>query len=156
MPEEIYNSLDVVFDMAIVQGVRNSPEQEEGEDPNPEIQYTGGSIDLLSSKALVNLQIFEDMFAQCVSGQLLCMDIIDWGARLPLTGEEVLWLDLKTPGGDKIELPAFYIYNVTSVESDDMPHGKGWRLDFSSWTHVVGNQDTSHLSGILFKIMNHS
>ena len=149
MPEEIYNSLDVVFDMAIVQGVRNSPEQEEGEEPNPEIQYTGGSIDLLSSKALVNLQIFEDMFAQCVSGQLLCMDVIDWGARLPLTGEEVLWLDLKTPGGDTIELPAFYIYNVTSVESDDMPNGKGWRLDFSSWTHVVGNQDTSHLSGIL-------
>ena len=55
MPEENYSAIDVVFDMAIVQGVRNSPEQEEGEEPNSEIQYTGGSIDLLASKALVNL-----------------------------------------------------------------------------------------------------
>lgn len=149
MPEEIYNSLDVVFELATIQGVRNSPEPENGDDIDYDLSYTGGTIDLLESKALVNLQIFEDMFAQCVSGQLLCMDVIDWGSRLPLTGEEVLWLDLKTPQGDTIELPAFYVYNVTSVESEDMPNGKGWLLDFSSWTHLVGNRDIAHLSGIL-------
>ena len=134
---EIFNQYDVDIQMLVLQNIQGS----------------GGEINLLTTDAFLSLTIYEDMFAPSLSGRILLKDVFDWGSLLPLSGEEILWMDIgsvDTSGGSRlVEIPPMYVYGLHQIESDEQVHGKQWVLDFSSWTHVVGNWDESHLTGLL-------
>ena len=122
------------------------------------IQGSGNSIDLLETETFLSLTLYEDMFAPSLSGRILLKDTIDWGSVLPLTGEELLWIDIgsvDTSGEDrKVEVPPMYVYNIHPLEGEDFIHGKQWVLDFSSTTHLIGNWDERHLTGLLSEEQN--
>ena len=139
--EGIQNQYDVNVKKAILVGIQNS--------------IWNNEVDLIAINAFLQISLYEDMFAPSVAGRILLRDVYDWGSALPLLGEELLLLDLETPGVDEdtnpppLKLPLFYVYNISQVESSIIPQGRQWVLDFSSWPHIVHNQHyTSHLHGL--------
>lgn len=77
-----------------------------------EIVTNAGTV-LNVTNQVVSLQIFEDLFAPFVTGQLLILDSIDISSVLPLVGEERVNIDIETPGFNGFT-GQFYLYKMSN------------------------------------------
>jgi hypothetical protein len=80
MPDQRFNQYDVNITMMTLENIQGS----------------GNSIDFLETETFLSLSLYEDMFAPSLSGRILLKDTIDWASSLPLTGEEILWMDISS------------------------------------------------------------
>ena len=101
-------------------------------------------FNVLKEKALEALTIFEDMFKPSLSGTMVVRDEIDWGNQLPFVGEETLFLDIEVKDTGIIQVPPLSIYSVKEIKRDE-PATRYWELSFSSYGHVGGKWNDSHL-----------
>jgi hypothetical protein len=82
-----------------------------------ELQSANGR--LLDISAIIgDITIYEDIFSNTMSGYLLVQDTLDLVNTLPLTGEELLHVDLSTPSLKGAIKKTFYIYKLSSMASN--------------------------------------
>lgn len=75
----------------------------------------GVYIDIANQIAAV--QLFEDIFSPFITGTLIIKDTLDMLNAFPLSGEEYLWLSIKTPTMPKGNIEGkFYIFKMSNRE----------------------------------------
>jgi len=83
--------------------------------------YTSSGNVLNLTKAVQNIEIFEDMFSTALSGTLLILDVDNIGENGPVIGQEYMTMKITTPTLDDQEIDitqsSFAIYKVTMKES---------------------------------------
>ena len=83
--------------------------------------YTSSGNVLNLTKAVQNIEIFEDMFSTALSGTLLILDVDNIGENGPVIGQEYMTMKITTPTLDDQEIDitqsSFAIYKVTTRES---------------------------------------
>lgn len=97
----------------------------------------GTSIDVRN--LILQLQIFEDMFAPFMTGNLTLKDSVDLTNLFPLIGEETLELDIQTPSfnaPDQKISQTFYIYKITE-RSEITDTAMGYVLHFTSEEAII-------------------
>lgn len=66
---------------------------------------------------VVGIQLFEDIFSPFITGTLIIKDSLDMLNAFPLSGEEYLWLNIKTPTMPKGNIEGkFYIFKMANRE----------------------------------------
>lgn len=66
---------------------------------------------------IAGIQIFEDIFSPFITGNLIIKDSLDMLNAFPLSGEEYLWLNIKTPTMPKGNIQGkFYIFKMSNRE----------------------------------------
>lgn len=100
---------------------------------------SSNSVDVMG--LMMELTIFEDMFATCVSGELLINDSLDLVALLPITGFDFLKLIYSKPGQDDIEISrVFRIYKIDRrMVNEGNQSGQVYSLRFCSEENIVSN-----------------
>ena len=74
------------------------------------VSATGKAIDITAIMA--DLTLYEDIFSNSMSGFVILQDSLDLINSLPLVGQELLKLELKTPTLDTKIVKTFYIYKL--------------------------------------------
>jgi len=72
----------------------------------------GTSVDITS--LMVDLTIYEDLFSNTMSGYVMVLDALDLISNLPLIGQELLNIEIRTPTIQNSIKKAFYIYKLHS------------------------------------------
>ena len=62
---------------------------------------TGEKIDLVRNLSIIEINIFEDIFKSCMSGSIIVCDSRDIVNKVPIIGQELLYLKIST---DKVSL----------------------------------------------------
>lgn len=77
---------------------------------------SGNSLNVINQ--VIAIQVFEDLFSPFISGNLILKESIDILNALPITGQEWLELQIKTPSFDDEEdiKGKFFVYKVTDRE----------------------------------------
>lgn len=77
---------------------------------------TGNSFNIINQ--VIGVQIFEDLYSPHMSGNIIVKDSLDILNNLPITGQELLDIKIKTPSlPDDYDLSGkFYIYKMTDRE----------------------------------------
>lgn len=97
----------------------------------------GTSIDVRN--LILQLQIFEDMFAPFTTGNVALKDSVDLTNFFPLIGEELFELDVQTPSFNAPEQKisqTFYIYKITE-RSEITDTAMGYVLHFISQEAII-------------------
>ena len=89
------------------------------------LRYAGDiditSVNIISTKdqlhsitdQVMSIELYEDIFSPFLSGKILVRDSHEFTSLLPLVGEEILVLFLKTPGLDIEYKHSFFIYKMS-------------------------------------------
>ena len=103
-------------------------------------------IDILGENALGEISITEDMFAPSLSGVMTINDFVDFGSKLPLKGNELLWIQIEGPDSEEevIDLPPFHIYAVEE-QNTSLSNAKSFACYFVSRDLTFTTYDTTHL-----------
>ncbi len=90
-------------------------------------------VDLTS--LIYQLEIFEDIFASSMSGQLVISETYNLINQLPIIGEEILEIEFSTPTFTEKFTKSFYVYKLTDriVKGDKK---QGYILHFMSFENV--------------------
>jgi hypothetical protein len=82
------------------------------------INYKGNTIDI--SNLVIEFNLFEDMFANSLSGNLVIVDTVDLITTIPLSGEELLDVEFITPSLTTGYKHRFYVYKLSDrkIEGD--------------------------------------
>lgn len=93
------------------------------------------------------ISIFEDLFSNGLSGELLMADNVGASDLMNLTGNEKLTIELITdPDNGEVEIKEFYVYSVTSRLRNN-PTSEVYKLQFVSFESVL-NEHTHVYSAI--------
>ena len=105
-----------------------------------------GIIDILDNNALVEISITEDMFAPSLSGTMTINDFTDFGSKLPLKGNELLWIQIQGPDSEEevVDLPPFHIYAVEE-QNTSLSNAKTFICYFVSRDLTFTTYDETHL-----------
>lgn len=76
--------------------------------------YTSYALNIVNQVLAIN--IYEDMFSNFITGNISVQESLDLSSTLPMIGEEVLELNITTPGLDAPIQGLFYIYKMTDKE----------------------------------------
>jgi hypothetical protein len=103
-------------------------------------------IDILGQNALVEISITEDMFAPSLSGTMTINDFTDFGSKLPLRGNELLWIQIQMPDSEEadVDLPPFHIYAIEE-ENTSLSNAKTFICYFVSRDLTFTTYDQTHL-----------
>jgi len=82
-----------------------------------EIKSSNGKL-LDISAIFADLTLYEDIFSNTMSGFILMQDSLDLLNILPMTGEELLFVDLQTPTLKQQITKTFYIYKMSALSTD--------------------------------------
>jgi hypothetical protein len=98
------------------------------------MNYKEERVDLRFCFSEIN--IYEDIFANCLSGSIVISESVDLMSSLPIIGEERLLIMYSTPGFDeRIELE-FYVYKVTD-EVKTNTNARVFILHFMSYEGII-------------------
>ena len=106
---------------------------------------TGEKIDLIKNLSIVEINIFEDIFKSCMSGSIIVGDSRDMINKVPIIGQELLYLKISTPSlrnKDEIldfELTPFYVHKV-SARTEVSTGGQVYELSFVSQEAIVNSR----------------
>ena len=97
----------------------------------------GEAADLISDVLVSEINIFEDIFKNSITGSIMLIDIRDIITLLPIQGEEELYLKLKTPSlNEKEDIIDFtetpFIINKVSLRQEVSSGGQIYELTFTS------------------------
>lgn len=93
------------------------------------------------------ISIFEDLFSNSLSGELLMVDNVGASDLMNLTGNEKLTIEIfAEPGSDEVEIKEFYVYSVSSRLKNN-PTSEVYKLHFISFESVL-NEHTRVYSAI--------
>lgn len=93
------------------------------------------------------ISIFEDLFSNSLSGELLVVDNVGASDLMNLTGNEKLTIEIfAEPGSDEVEIKEFYVYSVSSRLKNN-PTSEVYKLHFVSFESVL-NEHTRVYSAI--------
>ena len=93
------------------------------------------------------ISIFEDLFSNSLSGELLMADNVGASDLMNLTGNEKLTIEIfAEPGSDEVEIKEFYVYSVSSRLKNN-PTSEVYKLHFVSFESVL-NEHTRVYSAI--------
>ena len=93
------------------------------------------------------ISIFEDLFSNSLSGELLMADSVGASDLMNLTGNEKLTIELFIdPDNGEVEIKEFYVYSVTSRLRNN-PTSEVYKLQFVSFESVL-NEHTRVYSAI--------
>jgi len=82
------------------------------------INHKGKGINL--KEVMLNLEIYEDLMSPFITGKLTFADANAIEELLPFIGEEILILDMVTPGfGDMPEIKKHYVYHIYKIEGQE-------------------------------------
>lgn len=99
------------------------------------------------TSAVYEISIFEDLFSNTLSGELLMTDSVGASDLMNLTGNEKLTIELFTdPSNDEVEIKEFYVYSVTSRLRNN-PTSEVYKLQFVSFESIL-NEHTRVYSAI--------
>lgn len=102
------------------------------------------AVDILKENSFESITINEDMFAPSLSGQIVLKDVSDFGSRLPLIGNEILWITVQEPGNEQERtLTPLHIYSVDQIDVDS--NARGFVCYFAAIELTLGGFDPSHL-----------
>lgn len=106
------------------------------------IGANGVTIDLDSF--LIELNLFEDIFSPCLSGNILLTDSLNIVEKLPILGGEYLRIKIDTPSLGAPIFKTFVVYNITDrvVVLDDKT--SGFILHFCSPEMIVDSLGKVH------------
>lgn len=138
----------------ITSGVNSYEEGDDGTDPGFDFGSPLDSadststdiIDILGENALAEISITEDMFAPSLSGILTINDFVDFASKLPLKGNELLWIQIEGPDSEEevIDLPPFHIYAVEE-QNTSLSNAKSFACYFASRDLTFTTYDQTHL-----------
>src|SRR5690606_5679390 len=97
------------------------------------------------TSAVYEISIFEDLFSNTLSGELLMTDSVGASDLMNLTGNEKLTIELFT-SNDEVEIKEFYVYSVTSRLRNN-PTSEVYKLQFVSFESIL-NEHTRVYSAI--------
>ena len=106
---------------------------------------TGEKIDLVRNLSIIEINIFEDIFKSCMSGSIIIGDSRDMVNKVPIIGQELLYLKISTPSlrsKDEIldfELTPFYVHKV-SARTEISTGGQVYELSFVSQEAIVNSR----------------
>lgn len=93
------------------------------------------------------ISIFEDLFSNSLSGEVLVVDNVGASDLMNLTGNEKLTIEIfAEPGSDEVEIKEFYVYSVSSRLKNN-PTSEVYKLHFISFESVL-NEHTRVYSAI--------
>ena len=97
----------------------------------------GQVSDLISDVLVIEINIFEDLFSNTLSGSIMLTDIRDIITLLPIQGQEELYLKLRTPSltdpNDVIDFSQNpFIINKVSMRREVSSGGQIYDLSFVS------------------------
>lgn len=75
---------------------------------------TKNTIDI--NNQVIGINIYEDLFSPFITGSISINDSVDLMNALPINGEEIVTLNIKTPGLDVGISADFYVYKCTDRE----------------------------------------
>lgn len=98
------------------------------------ISMRGVIIDLITQPGfLVEFNLVEDIFSNFLQGQLTLVDSVNLVSRIPITGEEYLYVKAVTPGFDDYVFDkVFRVYSLTNREILKDTHTQTFTLHFCS------------------------
>ena len=133
---------EIVFNSIIISsGVYNFSNFNTGDGTST----TTYAVDILEENSLESITINEDMFAPSLSGSIVLKDYSDFASRLPLVGNEILWITVEEPGLDQEKtLMPLHIYSVDQIDID-APNARGFMCHFAAIELTHGGFDPSHL-----------
>ena len=102
----------------------------------------GEAADLISDVLVSEINIFEDIFKNSITGSIMLIDIRDIITLLPIQGEEELYLKLKTPSlNEKEDIIDFtetpFIINKVSLRQEVSSGGQIYELTFTTPEAIV-------------------
>lgn len=99
------------------------------------------------TSVVFEISIFEDLFSNSLSGELLMADNVGASDWMHLTGNEKLTIEIfAEPGSDEVEIKEFYVYSATSRLRNN-PTSEVYKLQFVSFESVL-NEHTRVYSAI--------
>lgn len=98
------------------------------------INYKGDTINI--ADLIVEMNIFEDLFSPTLSGNLKIVDALDLPSTFPLTGEEKLEIQAKTPNSKYKFDFKFYVYKL-SDRVLERGRAQAYTLHFTSRETIV-------------------
>jgi hypothetical protein len=113
--------------------------------------YSGRKIDL--SAMIKEISLYEDLFSNSLSGYLLIEDSLDLISTLPLLGQELLEIELKTPTLKNKIHHTFYVYKLQ--HQTIKKRTQTYMLNFCSkeLIHSANSKVSKHFSGQITDIV---
>lgn len=107
-----------------------------------------GQESLIENNNLLYMSIYEGMFDTInISARLMVRDVTGWADEILLnTGNAKAFITCITPEGDRLELPNFYVYGVSSEELAEFTSGRKYVLDLVSEDAIISEYSIDHLS----------
>lgn len=99
------------------------------------------------TSVVYEISIFEDLFSNSLSGELVFADNMGASDLMNLTGNEKLTIEIfAEPGSDEVEIKEFYVYSTTNRIRNN-PTSEVYKLQFVSFESVL-NEHTRVYSAI--------
>lgn len=98
------------------------------------INYKGDFIDI--SELVQELNIYEDIYSPTLSGNAIIVDALDLPSTYPMTGEEQIQIEAKSPNSEYAFKFRFYVYKL-SGRNVERGRAQSYVLHFTSRETIV-------------------